>query len=85
MTTTALDLAARVTMTDYFIQWGHAYIVHFGAWVSFALAANLYKNGLPEPRKLPSIILAAVVLAAVASIFSSHSHTHFLQHFSLTE
>jgi len=68
-------------MSDYFVQWGHAYLVHFGAWVSLALAAMLHKNGIPEPKKLPSIILSAVLLAAFAAIFSSHSHAHYLQHF----
>jgi hypothetical protein len=68
-------------MSEYMITWGHAYLMHFGAWVSFAFGATVYKNGLPEPKKIPSMVLSAVTLAAIVAIFSSHSHTHYLQKF----
>jgi hypothetical protein len=66
---------------EYLIQWANTYLLHFGAWVSLALVVNLHKNGIPKPEKLPKIILSAVLLAAFAAIFSSHSHAHYLSHF----
>ena len=69
-------------MYSYLLQWTHLYLIHVGAWVSFAFGAQVTKNGLPDPRKVPSMLLSAVILAAVVAIFSSHSHTHFLQHFA---
>lgn len=69
-------------MLEYFVQWGHHYVMHFGAIVSVGLMASLYKDGLPEPKKLPKLLLSAVCLAAVVALFSSHSHTHYIQFLS---
>lgn len=66
---------------EYFIAWGHAYLVHFGAWVSLIIAATIHKDGAPEPSRLKGIIISAVALASIAAAFSSHSHAHYLSHF----
>jgi hypothetical protein len=66
----------------YLIEWGHTYMMHFGAWVSFAFGAQVTKKGLPEPKEVKSLLVSAIVMAAVVAVFSSHSHNHFLQHFS---
>ena len=66
---------------NYLVEWGHAYITHFGAWVSFMFGATIYKDGLPEnTSKVFSWFKVALVLALVLSIFSSHSHIHYLSH-----
>lgn len=66
---------------SYFTDWGHAYVVHFGAWISFMFAATVYKNGLPEKTDaVIPLLKTAIVLALILSIFSSHSHTHYLSH-----
>ena len=62
----------------YLILWSHIYLIHFGAWVTFCLATTVMKNGVPHIREIPKILLAAVIMAAVMSVFSSHSHTHFI-------
>ena len=64
-------------MLAYLISWGHLYVVHFGAWVTFAFGATIYKNGLPELKNLPSMFKTTVIIAAILSVFSSHSH-HYL-------
>jgi hypothetical protein len=64
-------------MLDYLISWGHLYIIHFGAWVTFAFAMTFYKHGIPELKKLPSMLKAIVIIAAILSVFSSHSHHYF--------
>lgn len=68
-------------MSEYFLQWGHAYLLHFGAWISFSIGATVAKSGLPKPKDIPMILLSSVILAAVVAIFSSHAHTHYLSHF----
>lgn len=68
-------------MLDYFTQWGHMYIMHFGAWVSFMFGTTIYKNGLPDIIDLPKMLKTSAILAVVLSIFSSHSHSHYLSHF----
>lgn len=65
-------------MLHYFIQWGHVYVIHFGAWMTFCFAATIYKNGMPKLKDVPSMIKTAVILSLVLSIFSSHSQ-HYLQ------
>ena len=45
--------------------------------MTFAFAATIYKNGIPDFKKLPALLKSAVVIAAIMSIFSSHSH-HYL-------
>jgi hypothetical protein len=62
---------------NYLISWAHLYVVHFGVWMTFALAATVYKKGIPDFEKLPSLLKSAVVIAAIISVFSSHSH-HYL-------
>jgi hypothetical protein len=64
-------------MLHYLIQWGHIYVIHFGVWVSFCCGASIYKNGMPELKDVPTMLKTALILAAVLSIFSSHSN-HYL-------
>jgi len=66
---------------NYFINWGHAYIVHFGVWFSFAFACSIYKSGIPEPKNLGGMLSSAVILSAILGIVSSHSQIHFLTQF----
>lgn len=63
------------------IQWANMWVVHLGAWMTFLFAADVYKNGMPELKSVPSKLKTAIVLAALLSIFSSHSH-HYLQYIS---
>jgi hypothetical protein len=66
-------------MVNYFISWAHVYIIHFGAWISFMIAASVHKNGVEAmPDKL---IYRVMILSAFVSIFSSHAHNHYTQHF----
>jgi hypothetical protein len=65
----------------YFSEWGHVYLIHFGAWVAFAFGATVHKNGLPQPKQIPKLLLSAVILASVVAVFSSHSHAHYISHF----
>jgi hypothetical protein len=62
---------------EYLIHWGHLYIVHFGFWMTFAFGATIYNDGIPDFKKLPALLKSAVVIAALLSLFSSHSH-HYL-------
>jgi hypothetical protein len=70
---------------NYFIQWGHHYVVHFGIWVTLGLAATVYRDGLPKTSKLPGLFKSAVLLSLIASIFSSNSHIHYLSFLSLAK
>lgn len=64
---------------NYFTDWAHIYMVHFGMWISFMIAASVHKNGVQEmPDKL---IYRAMILSAFVAIFSSHAHNHYMQHF----
>ena len=67
-------------MSEYLIEWGHTYLMHFGAWVSFAIGANVVKNGLPTIKEIPKIMASCIILAAIVGIFSSHSHNHYVSH-----
>jgi hypothetical protein len=67
-------------MVEYFTEWGHTYLMHLGAWVSFGIGATVMKNGLPMSKEIPKIMLSCIILAAVVSVFSSHSHNHYLSH-----
>ena len=69
---------------DYFAHWAQIYLTHFGAWVSFMFAASIYKSGLPELKDLANMFKVVVILALVLSVFSSHSHNHYLQHIAQT-
>ena len=62
---------------NYFIDWAHAYSVHFGLWVTFCLARTVYNDGLPDINKLPGLLKSALAIATVLSVFSSHSHVHY--------
>lgn len=48
-------------------------------WVTFGVAVSIYKNGLPQPKELYKLFESALILSAILSIFSSQSHTHYLQ------
>jgi len=61
---------------EYLVHWGHLYIVHFGAWISFMIAATVYKKGVPEDS-VGSLLLRSIALSAFLAIFSSHSH-HYM-------
>lgn len=64
-------------LLQYLLQWGHMYIMHVGAWITFAFGASIYKEGMPVTERIPSMIKTALILAAILSIFSSHSH-HYI-------
>ena len=64
-------------MWNYLTLWLQLYIVHFGAWMTFTVGVDLYKNGLPELKNLKSMLKTAFIIAAILSVFSSHSH-HYL-------
>jgi hypothetical protein len=64
-------------MTSYLINWFHAYLVHFGVWVSLISGSSLYQKGLPEMKRLPNMFKTVLILSAVLAIFSSHSHVHY--------
>ncbi len=68
-------------MLPYLIEWGHTYLVHFGSWMTFAFAATVTKKGLPQPKDVLGIVQSAVAMAAIVAIFSSHAHSHYLNHF----
>jgi hypothetical protein len=70
-------------MSDYIVQWGHTYLVHFGAWIGFAIGVHTTKFGLPHPKQIPMIVLSSVILASLVAIFSSSAHNHYLSHFSV--
>jgi len=64
----------------YLMHWGHAYIVHFGLWMSILFGMTFYKEGLKEIEisDLPRMFRLAFVISAGLSVFSSHSHMHYL-------
>lgn len=63
---------------SYFINWAHAYSVHFGVWVTFVVGCTIYRDGAPSPKKLPGLLESALAIAAILSVFSSHSHVHYI-------
>jgi hypothetical protein len=68
-------------MTEsYLIQWLHAYIAHFGAWVSFALGCTIWKIGVPKLSALKTTFEAILVVALIGALFSSNSQVHYLTH-----
>ena len=71
------------SMSEYFSQWFHIYLIHFGAWVSFMFATSIYKSGLPDVKALPNMFKVVVILSVFLSAFSSHSHNHWLTHFNV--
>jgi hypothetical protein len=70
-------------MIDYLLHWMHAYIVHFGIWMTMLVGFDIYKNGLPAPEKIKGIFKSALILAVIISVFSSHAQTHIIKHFLL--
>ena len=68
---------------QYLTDWLHNYAIHFGAWTTLLIAADVYKKGLPDSVKaIKILILSALVLAVVGSLFSSQSHTHYMSFLS---
>lgn len=67
-------------MFEYLIQWAHMYIVHFGIWVTFMFGITMHSNGIPHLKELPDMFKTSMILSAILSIFSSHSHHHFMTH-----
>ena len=72
-------------MEHYLISWMHAYIAHFGMWVSLIAGFAIYKDGIPKVKKMLDLFLSVLVLAAVVAAFSSHSQTHIVEHFLAKE
>jgi hypothetical protein len=65
----------------YLTEFIHAYSIHFGFWVCFSFGATIYNEGLPELEDLPGMFKTALILAAILSLFSSHSQAHLISHF----
>jgi hypothetical protein len=65
-------------MLHYLAQWLHLYVIHFGAWMTFAFGVTLYKRGLPSLKELPDMLKTALVISVILSVFSSHSH-HYMK------
>ncbi len=68
-------------MAHYFLSWMHAYITHFGMWMSLISGFAIYKDGLPKVKKMWPMFQSILVLSAVMAAFSSHSQTHMIEHF----
>jgi hypothetical protein len=67
-------------MMSYYINWFHLFVIHFGMWVSFMFGAKVMKGEIPEPEQLLKLLKSVVILAVVLSVFSSHSHAHYISH-----
>jgi len=64
-----------MNMWHYLAQYGHIYLMHFGAWVSIHVAMQI-KDGVSAEKLLkefPKILKTA----AITSLFSSFSHNHY--------
>lgn len=73
-------MSGKMKMTEtYLIQWFHLYIIHFSAWITFAIGAHVVKNGVPILQKSMNILLSSIFLASIVALFSSHAHNHYLQ------
>lgn len=59
---------------QYIYEWGHLYLMHFGAWISFAIGASVIKDGIPKLEDIPMMLLSSAVLGSIVAIFSSHAH-----------
>jgi len=55
----------------------HMYFFHFGAWVSMMFGISLHRDGIPELSAMPKMFRNVLILAAILSLFSSHSHHHY--------
>ena len=68
-------------MINYLLMWLHAYLVHLGAWITFIIAASVYKEGAPRTLKgIKELVLAALILGSLGAIASSTSHVHYSQY-----
>jgi len=72
-------------MEHYLLNWMHAYITHFGMWMSLIAGFAIYKDGIPKVRKMWQLLKSIFVLSAVMATFSSHSQTHMVEHFLAKE
>lgn len=63
---------------NYLMRWAHEYIVHFGCWMAYAVAIDMYKNGAPKIKNVKKLLKSAAIVAAILSIFTSHSVVHYL-------
>jgi uncharacterized ion transporter superfamily protein YfcC len=66
---------------NYVFEWSQAYLMHFAGWVSFLLAFQVYKKGLPRLWLIPELVKSAIAMALVVGLFSSAAHNHYLSHF----
>jgi len=63
------------------IEYLHHYIVHAGAWFSFIIAANIWKDGAPKTMQAcVELLLTASLLSSVGAIGSSVAHIHYNQY-----
>lgn len=65
-------------MSHYLMIWGHMYLIHFGAWITFSIGCTVHREGVPSPKALPELFKSATVLSLFLSIVSSQSHAHYL-------
>jgi len=67
---------------NYLLSWIQAYVMHFGAWVVFCIVCTIYRDGVPEDlTNLPKLLKISLILSAILSLFSSHSHLQYLTQF----
>jgi hypothetical protein len=69
----------------YLTQWLHAYVTHFGAWMSFAFACYIHKKGIPKSDILFPLLKSAALISLILSLFSSHAHTHYMNYVGKNE
>ena len=62
----------------YIISWTHLYVMHFGAWMTLLAGGTVYKDGLPKKSEIWPMLQSALILSLILSLFSSHSHAHYL-------
>ena len=69
-------------MLEYLAHWGHLYLVHLGVWISALTGVAVSKNGIPlKPHDTLDLLKSVLLLALVMAMFSSHAHSHYIQHF----
>lgn len=66
---------------EYLSNWLNTYVVHFGAWVTFASACHIYKTGVTETENLGKVFRNILIISSILSLFSSHSHMHYMKYF----
>lgn len=68
-------------LIKYITEWAHHYVVHLGAWITFIIAATVYKDGCPDSFKaIRQLVVGAAVLGAIVAVVSSHSHMHYIKY-----